>query len=144
MQLFLLLHLRGVDFFTNFLKKSEEEPLDLADNPLPVRMTYKAWSIFLGQLSASSYWCVQELAQETSVRPKEFPPCVLQPKSKTGQHLPDGSVMEFHLAHESQPDIMVYCRIPCYAGATVSFAAGETQAASKVECCDHWSWVIFR
>ena len=42
-----------------------------------------------GKLSASSYWCVQELAQETSVHPKEFPPCVLQPKSKTGVYLGD-------------------------------------------------------
>ena len=81
--------LAGVDFFTKFLKKSEDEPLDLAGNPLPVRMSYKAWSIFLGQLSASSYWCVQELAKDTSVRPKEFPPCVLPPKSKTGVYLGD-------------------------------------------------------
>lgn len=64
--------LSGVNFFTNFLTKSDEEPLDRAGKPFPVRMSYRNWAVHLGQYSVSSFWNTDKTPDlAPSVRPKD-------------------------------------------------------------------------
>ena len=63
--------LSGVNFFSKFLLKSDEEPVDRFGKPFPVRMSYSSWAIHLGQYSASSFWNDEKSSDlPPAVRPK--------------------------------------------------------------------------
>lgn len=59
----------GVKFFNGLLDKSEENPLDVHGDPLPVSMTFKEWFDFFGEVSSSPFWKTAHRAQQI-VRPK--------------------------------------------------------------------------